>query len=293
MIRTTNQPDMAQARLRLDRAEWHVTQCLEQVQRYEAARPFRAVPDDDPDETGQYHYRFVVEPPPPVNLALLLGDAIHNARAALDYAVVAMAEQSQGRTLLDEETDHLQFPIHEQPIERFKDTVMAEPAGRRRAGRLWLVSEEFVDRVEQVQPYNGWSYAWPDDLSLSTNMAGDRSLLALLNRLSNQEKHRRLALVVADLRGGYIASDAGADAGLSVLARSGGVHGALAPGTEVALAPTRDHSERLSLNPVLAIDAAWRQEALAVLWFLPAMIAEVSNVLLFLASGEALGAGWR
>ena len=227
---------------------------------------------------------------------MLLGDAVHNARAALDYAVVAMAVASFGHPLTDDDTRHLQFPLWTEPRRvAFKTAATKAPASAKdtSVGRLWGLREEFVDRVELVQPYTGWKYAFADDSVLVAQNIGPGNFLARLDRLSNQEKHRRLPLVVADLRGGHVASSAVAESGLSVRAWAGPGCPPLGEGCVLATAPSRGLGATIAPTAVIAIEDEPGGQPREVAALLPAILAEVSNVLLYLETGEVDGEGWR
>lgn len=287
-------PDMASARLRIGRAKAHMLQLLEELGRYMSEGPFSAVADESADGSGLYAYRLRVDPPPPQHWSLLLGDAVHNARAALDYAVVAMATASAGRDLTDEQARHLQFPLLIERPEDFGDLMTTPPRTRgKKTGRLWGLQDVFVERVEKVQPYNGWRYAWPDDERLAESTVGTGNFLARLDRLSNQEKHRRLALMTADMRGGYIASSADSATGLSVLAWAGAGCPPLVEGSVLATAPARDVAHTIAPAAVIAVEDEAAGRPLPVDSLLPAVVADVSHVLSFLATGEALGPDWE
>jgi hypothetical protein len=124
--------------------------------------------------TDATHHRFTVwvtVEPPPDDLGLLLGDATHNLRSALDCLVAAMARRAGGA---DDET---QFPICDDP-RQFES--------RYRARRLRCLAANEIDFLEQLQPYHqGLRFIHP---------------LCYLRDMSNADKHRLIVptLVAAE-----------------------------------------------------------------------------------------------
>ena len=118
-------------------------------------------------------------PAPLQEWALLLGDAVHNWRSALDHAVYAMAIHDSG-TNPPPGDDKIMFPVAE------SEADFLGQAGR----RLAALSQESIDAVESVQPYNR-----------PNSQPGLRRLAAL----DNEDKHRSIRVVAvaprnADLR---------------------------------------------------------------------------------------------
>jgi hypothetical protein len=107
---------------------------------------------------------------PPLRLAVLVGEFIHNLRSALDHLVWQLALTS---TATPSET--LQFPIYTaEPARPWADIV---------AHRLADVPDEAVDLIYYMQP---WRYSNPED-----------EALAVVRTLSNEDKHRVLLEVVS------------------------------------------------------------------------------------------------
>lgn len=102
----------------------------------------------------------------PKRLSVLVGDAINDLRACLDYSVALIAIRDSGHR-----QKGTQFPIEGSP----KDFA------RRRVTFLRGVSEKSIEPIEALQPYNG--HAWTRNLG----------------RLSNWDKHNGLMFVVHDM----------------------------------------------------------------------------------------------
>ena len=82
--------DYSGARLKLDRGAVHIREVDFTVYQFLRSRPYRIRQIADLDEE-KFGYELSLTERPPAILAALLGDAIHNLRAALDVAVCAIA----------------------------------------------------------------------------------------------------------------------------------------------------------------------------------------------------------
>ena len=77
---------LAAPRAKLGRAKEHVVELRRELEAYFSREPYAASHDYDP-ETRCHIFRAVVREPPPTRFALIVGDAVHNSRAALDHLV--------------------------------------------------------------------------------------------------------------------------------------------------------------------------------------------------------------
>src|ERR1700736_6632556 len=98
----------------------------------------------------------------------LISELLFHGRAALDYIIFRLAYHNTSR-----EQDGTQFPICDKP--KFFEKIRVK-----RDGPLHHLTSPQVALVERVQPYNGFP------------------VLALLNRVSNRDKHREFALAPAE-----------------------------------------------------------------------------------------------
>jgi hypothetical protein len=103
---------------------------------------------------GQTHYESI----------RLVSEFLHHGRSALDYIVFNLARHNQGR-----EKDGTQYPLCECKKE-FEEVV------RRKRSPVEFLTKKQVALVERFQPYNRLP------------------VLALLNRISNRDKHREFHL---------------------------------------------------------------------------------------------------
>lgn len=95
--------------LKLDRAEKHLQELEVEICRYGERRPYlteRLVQPKGQRHLWKYAIRFTEQPDQ--NIALIVGDAAHNMRCALDHLAVAMSDKRH-RALAS-------FPIESKPI---------------------------------------------------------------------------------------------------------------------------------------------------------------------------------
>jgi hypothetical protein len=79
-------------RLKLDRAEEHLKNLEGEVAAYIHSDPYKAIRVTDCQQHSDcWRYLLHLSPPPTIPLVLILGDAIHNMRSALDHLAVALA----------------------------------------------------------------------------------------------------------------------------------------------------------------------------------------------------------
>lgn len=165
-------PSFEPVDLKLGRAQEHLDALDADTGRYFAGEPYRFVREYHPE--GSRVAGLAITEEPPERLALVIGDYLHNARAALDYLawqlVLASGITPNGRT---------KFPISKDPRlkKKRRSGVVVEPG----------VSAPILAVVESLQPYH----------------APDPALhpLWLINELSNIDKHRTLHPIVAWVRG--------------------------------------------------------------------------------------------
>lgn len=157
--------------LKLNRATEHIDVLADEVRAYvtEQLAVRRTV------EAGGTEHALVWErySTPPERLGLIMGDAVHNIRTALDHLVFLMAEEEAGKTasaLTPAEEKGLQFPIYEN-ASTFDSNV---------ARNLPRLTDRAVDYIRGRQPFN---------------VRGDGTSIYWLSRLSaldNADKHRKI-----------------------------------------------------------------------------------------------------
>jgi hypothetical protein len=141
---------------------------------------------DDPTVT---EYVFKQPVPVPAEVALVLGDVLHNLRSALDSLVFALTEDGLGRELSEPEEKACQFPIAKTPedFQKFFDghgtrkEIMKEPMPAALRVPQWFYVFERAGREPTIEVLRE---------------EGRFGNLQVLNRLSNIDKHRRLPISV-------------------------------------------------------------------------------------------------
>jgi hypothetical protein len=122
--------------------------------------------------------------PPRIRLGVIAGDCVHNTRSALDHLAYEVAKHDLGH-----EFNRAFFPIYRDGAEYRRDMQTRYESGRKRRGRLaWLnrLDPENRARICRAQPYQGGQDA-------------DSHPLAILNALSNIDKHRTINVVIPDV----------------------------------------------------------------------------------------------
>lgn len=176
--------DLTGVRLKLNRAREHIETLRSQtdtfIKREPAPFDFRTKRTPRPDESVDYVLYAVVREKPPPALALLIGDAIQNMRAALDHLVYELATPKGRRT------KRLQFPI-------FTDECEFKVRGKE---QISSITDDERALIERVQPYKAAHIASDDPL-------------AILRKLSNRDKHRLLIplITAANRRDSWVTSD--------------------------------------------------------------------------------------
>jgi hypothetical protein len=119
-------------------------------------------------------YEFYADnvPPLPANLPLMLGDAYHNLRAALDYLVYQMHERHYRGRIPSKVTERTQFPIHSKaPKDKpEKWDSIKRLSKKERTAIVWL------------QPY----------MQRNDSFHGVREHLSDISTINNVDKHRKL-----------------------------------------------------------------------------------------------------
>ncbi|MDA0164610.1 hypothetical protein OM076_30350 [Solirubrobacter ginsenosidimutans] len=100
--------------LKLQRAREHIEAADELVDAYLDNGACTVVRTAD-ERTGRTELRVQITAPPPARLALVIGDAVHNLRAALDHVVFEAALSNSVGTLSPAAEEALMFPIRDKP----------------------------------------------------------------------------------------------------------------------------------------------------------------------------------
>jgi len=149
---------------KLVRAYEHLEALDDEIDRWVRSDAVVLVDELDP-QSGEHRKRVFIREEPPIRVGLLLGDCLQNLRNVLDHLAFALTESALGVPLPKKIADNVCFPILGQP-----DADKIE----RCIGKIDPTAKAII---EDLQPYSG------RDPDAST-------MLALLNRLANDDKHR-------------------------------------------------------------------------------------------------------
>ncbi|HLW52531.1 MAG TPA: hypothetical protein VKW06_06780 [Candidatus Angelobacter sp.] len=155
--------------MKIERAKEHIRNLDATIQAFLSDKPYRigAKPHSIPSLEHTTLYVAEVKPVPD-NISLILGDAIHNLRSALDHLAWQLVELGGGKP--DKNT---YFPICERPHQ------YASMMGNR---EIQKIPKDARDILEAIQPYNTMDMT-----------------LWLLHQLDISDKHRLLLTVVTSM----------------------------------------------------------------------------------------------
>jgi hypothetical protein len=194
------QVDLSGVYAKLDWAERHIDLFRQTVESFQARDPapfgFRTEEHARTDGSIEYELYAIVREQPPRELALIAGDVAHNVRSALDHLVYLLSSRKAQRS------NKTQFPI-------FTDECRFKVLG---VAMIESIKGPERTLIENVQPFA----AFPDP---------ENSPLAILNRLSNIDKHRLPLPTVAAAkeRGTWLSTD-NADCRFTFFARGAVEH---------------------------------------------------------------------
>lgn len=130
----------------------------------------RMVIDYDPEQRCHVA-SLVFRELPPVGLSVTLGECLHNLRGALEYITWRLAWKEKGREPVRKEAGQILFPICDKPEWFASSPVLAH------------IADEAAKELALHQPY-----------AEKLAEAHSPALLATLRDLSNQDKHRLIAV---------------------------------------------------------------------------------------------------
>jgi hypothetical protein len=166
-------PPFFSARSKIERADQHIRDAQRRIDRFIATECHRPFADKDPD-SGAIHLNFWYPGPYAVNgLGVIVGDAVHNLRSALDHMVSEIITIIGGNPNGREAA----FPMHETREE------LEISINRGLEKKIGADLCRFI--IETIRPYK----------------AGNFPLWAL-NKLDNLDKHRAILFGSYDFRSG-------------------------------------------------------------------------------------------
>jgi hypothetical protein len=144
------------ARLKIERAKTHFYDLSDQIESFTKTKPNSIVFDTD-TKTGEQIARIRVHHKPSPYFALMIGDVLHNLRAALDIAVVELVRDRRGKNgqvMSRTALDTAGFPIKANR-QGFETAAMKEIKG---------VSPAADALIRSLEPYKGGG--WKGSLAL-------------------------------------------------------------------------------------------------------------------------------
>jgi hypothetical protein len=162
------------ARRKIARAREHMEALDQGIERFLEAEPYE-VSRVLHGEGRIHEYVLTRYTDAPEDFGVIIGDAVHNLRSALDHVAFTLAKagaDSAGVTMTLQEETRIQFPICS-TADDFKQQL-----GR---GRLKYVESNLQTLIELYQPYR------------TRASHPERSVLGALARLNNTDKHHTLA----------------------------------------------------------------------------------------------------
>ena len=210
-------PAFERISLKFDRGVWHARRALSLIEGYRNSGALPVVSSVE-GHSGDQLWTVAGEPsPPPQELALCLGDALHNFRASLDYLakqMVLLAGSVPNRST--------GFPIRE-TVHQFKSDSGTKLSG---------MSKPMISAVRQWQPFELEKF----------NSYRAEALLEL-EHLDIADKHDDLVLVTAGSAGAFWPAGGAGQAGV----------GPMVLGAEVARFPAGHHQPTLLPVPEAAV----------------------------------------
>lgn len=136
--------------LKLDRAIHHINDLKARAEAFLAEKPFKLMRHYRP-QTGETAFWSKPEKPIPAEFSLIIGDAIHNLRAALDLTLYPMAKDRADRP------NRIMFPFA-------KDDTPKALADAMKEGRVKFAGKKVVEEIERLNPNpTGNSILWGID----------------------------------------------------------------------------------------------------------------------------------
>ncbi len=133
--------EFSASRLKVERADKHISELDDAVREFLETRPYGITLDKNPesgDSLLQYGWN---KPVPGEQFGLIIGDAVHNLRAALDLAWVAIINKIFGSS------EYAKFPICETATKLASDLSKSRDVFNACRGLYDLM-------VSQIKPYN-------------------------------------------------------------------------------------------------------------------------------------------
>lgn len=127
------------ARLKIDRAKHHISELAGEVNAFLVEKPFKLVRRTDPKAAERVLIVKANKPIPP-RFSLIVGDAVHNLRSALDITIFNLIADKVA------DPSNVQFPFC-----KSAEAMSSAIAGR----QIQVAGEKVVDAIKALKPYPG------------------------------------------------------------------------------------------------------------------------------------------
>ena len=154
-------------RAKIKRAKHHILDLEGRIKAFRETDPYKLICEQDP-QTSEYVYTVQTRCALPLDFSLIVGEAIHQLRSALDHLACRLIEAAGGTP-----SDTLYFPI-------CKSAAIYKA---RVAGEIKGVKPGAIDVLNAIKPYKGGN-----------------NVLWALHKLNNIDKHNLLLVVAYGLR---------------------------------------------------------------------------------------------
>lgn len=171
---------------KIERAEGHIADLDTAIGHFINSGPYRVEINDDPKDPDRVCWILREQRPDPmptVEFAVLIGDAVHNLRAALDHLACGLVSEVSHAPI----TRETMFPIFRNPGPHTANDVKALVTRKVDGAR-----QDLIDKLCTLEPYEG----------------GHQEMLWALNYLDIVDKHR--VLITAAGATGQLAINTGA-----------------------------------------------------------------------------------
>lgn len=155
---------------KIERAEGHIVDLDTAIGDFINSDPYRVEVNDDPKDPDRVCWMLREQRPdtmPTVEFAVLIGDAVHNLRAALDHLACGLVSEASHVPV----TRETMFPIFRDPGPRTANDMKALVTSKVSGAR-----QDLIDKLCTLEPYEG----------------GHHEMLWALNYLDVVDKHRVL-----------------------------------------------------------------------------------------------------
>lgn len=202
--------------LKLQRAAQHLEKLKAEVFRWEEGEGYSLLIQPDSKPPHYVAYAEIDEPVDEGRFAFLIGDFLHNARAALDYLACALGDAgAAGGFMLEDVATETMFPIVGGVDIDGTEWGGSDVFQRRAARRLSTVVEPARAVIESLQPYKTGGRLWSSEP------------LWILNELARFDRHRFLHLGIARAGGFRLDPDRSRNVRLTDLSAETGTYGLL------------------------------------------------------------------